>query len=195
VPELFCWARDKLMQTPRGSRNAFEREIRMLKIRNAEASDAALILTFIRALAEYEHLSRDVVATEQDLLRDGFGAEPKYRCVIAEWDQTPVGFALYFYNYSTFQGRPGIFLEDLFVNPEFRGKGIGRALLVHLAQLAVRENCGRYVWQVLDWNTPSIEFYKSLGAKMMREWLTMRVEDTALENMAAQGQPTAEAND
>ena len=99
-----------------------------------------------------------------------------------------MGFALYFYNYSTFQGRPGIFLEDLFVNPEFRGKGIGKALLLHLAQLAVRENCGRYVWQVLDWNTPSIEFYKSLGAKLMSEWLTMRVEDAALENMAAQGQ-------
>ncbi len=159
----------------------------MLNIRRAEANDAALILNFIRALAEYEHLSPSVVATEQDLLRDGFGREPKFRCVIAEWDQAPVGFALYFYNYSTFQCRPGIFLEDLFVNPEFRGKGIGRALLLHLAQLAVRENCGRYVWQVLDWNTPSIEFYKSLGAKLMSEWLTMRVEDAALENMAAQG--------
>jgi GNAT superfamily N-acetyltransferase len=167
----------------------------MLKIRRAEASDAALILTFIRALAEYEHLSQSVVATEQDLLRDGFGAEPKFRCVIAEWDQAPVGFALYFYNYSTFQGRPGIFLEDLFVNPEFRGKGIGRALLVHLAQVAVRENCGRYVWQVLDWNTPSIEFYKSLGAKLMREWLTMRVEGPALENMATRRQSAAEAHD
>ncbi len=167
----------------------------MLKIRHAEASDAALILTFIRALAEYEHLSRDVVATEQDLLRDGFGAEPKFRCVIAEWDEKPVGFALYFYNYSTFQGRPGIFLEDLFVNPEFRGKGIGRGLLLYLAQLAVRENCGRFVWQVLDWNTPSIEFYQSLGAKLMREWLTMRVEDAALEKMASHGQPTAEAHD
>lgn len=167
----------------------------MLKIRRAEASDAALILTFIRALAEYEHLSQSVVATEQDLLRDGFGAEPKFRCVIAEWDQAPVGFTLYFYNYSTFQGRPGIFLEDLFVNPEFRGKGIGRALLVHLAQVAVRENCGRYVWQVLDWNTPSIEFYKSLGAKLMREWLTMRVEGPALENMATRRQSAAEAHD
>jgi GNAT superfamily N-acetyltransferase len=167
----------------------------MLKIRRAEASDAALILIFIRALAEYEHLSRDMVATEQDLVRDGFGAEPKFRCVIAEWDQKPVGFALYFYNYSTFQGRPGIFLEDLFVNPEFRGKGIGRALLAHLAKVAVRENCGRYVWQVLDWNTPSIEFYKSLGARLMREWLTMRVEDVALENMAAQDKGATEAHD
>ena len=160
----------------------------MLNIRRAERNDVGLILKFIQALADYEHLSGEsVVATEQDLLRDGFGAEPKFRCVIAEWNQAPVGFALYFYNYSTFQGRPGIFLEDLFVNPEFRGKGIGKALLLHLAQLAVGENCGRYVWQVLDWNTPSIEFYQSLGAKLMGEWLTMRVEDAALKNMAAHG--------
>ncbi len=159
----------------------------MLNIRRADASDVGLILKFIRALAEYEHLERSVVATERDLLRDGFGAEPKFRCVIAEWNQAPVGFALYFYNYSTFQGRPGIFLEDLFVSPEFRGKGIGKALLLHLAQLAVGENCGRYVWQVLDWNQPSIEFYQSLGAKLMGEWLTMRVEGAALETMAATG--------
>ena len=131
---MFHW-RYTDANTP-GSRNAFEREIRMLNIRRAEANDVALILTFIRALAEYEHLSRSMVATEQDLLRDGFGAEPKFRCVIAEWDRAPVGFALYFYNYSTFQGRPGIFLEDLFVNPEFRGKGIGRALLSALLEKA-----------------------------------------------------------
>jgi GNAT superfamily N-acetyltransferase len=181
---------DKLMQTP-----SLEREISMLNIRCADANDVGTILNFIRALAEYEHLSRAVVATERDLLRDGFGAEPKFRCVIAEWNQAPVGFALYFYNYSTFQGRPGIFLEDLFVNPEFRGKGIGKALLLHLAKVAVRENCGRYVWQVLDWNKPSIEFYQSLGAKLMSEWLTMRVEDAALKNMAATGRSTAEAHD
>ena len=138
----------------------------MLNIRRAEANDVALILNFIRALAEYEHLSQAMVATEQDLLRDGFGAEPKFRCVIAEWDQAPVGFALYFYNYSTFQGRPGIFLEDLFVNPEFRGKGIGKALLLHLAQLAVRENCGRYVWQVLDWNTAVHRVLQIAGGKV-----------------------------
>jgi len=156
----------------------------MLKIRRAEPNDVGIILKFIQALASYEHLFGEAVATEQDLLRDGFGAEPKFRCVIAEWDQAPVGFALYFYNYSTFQGRPGIFLEDLFVDPQFRGKGIGKALLLHLAQIAVGENCGRYVWQVLDWNTPSIEFYQSLGAKMMRQWLTMRVEGAALKNMA-----------
>ena len=135
----------------------------MLNIRRAEANDAALILNFIRALAEYEHLSPSVVATEQDLLRDGFGREPKFRCVIAEWNQAPVGFALYFYNYSTFQGRPGIFLEDLFVNPEFRGKGIGRALLAHLAHLALERGCGRFQWAVLDWNRPARDFYEALG--------------------------------
>ena len=156
----------------------------MLQIRQAEPKDVAQILDFIRALAEYEHLSHMVVATEQDLLRDGFGPKPKFRCLIAEWDGAPAGFALFFYNYSTFQGRPGIFLEDLFVLPELRGKGIGKGLLVHLAQLALRENCGRYVWQVLDWNTPSIRFYESLGAKLMREWLTMRVDGDALENLA-----------
>ncbi len=166
----------------------------MLNIRRAERNDVGIILKFIQALAGYEHLSGEVVATEQDLLRDGFGAEPKFRCVIAEWDQTPAGFALYFYNYSTFQGRPGIYLEDLFVDPQFRGKGIGKALLLQLAQIAVRENCGRYVWQVLDWNTPSIEFYQSLGAKMMHEWLTMRVEGAALKNMAGIAQ-TAKAHD
>jgi len=166
----------------------------MLIIRRANSADVGIILKFIRALAVYEKLSGEVVASEQDLLRDGFGAEPKFRCIIAEWDQTPVGFALYFYNYSTFQGRPGIYLEDLFVDPQFRGQGIGKALLLHLAQIAVRENCGRYVWQVLDWNTPAIDFYHSLGAKMMREWLTMRVEGEALNKLAA-GAQAARAQD
>ena len=157
----------------------------MLNIRPAERNDVPLILMFIKALAEYEHEPQQAVATEQDLLRDGFGAAPKFRCVIAEWNGEPAGFALFFYNYSTWQGRPGLFLEDLFVKPEFRGKGIGKALLVHLAQIAVQEKCGRLVWQVLDWNTPSIEFYKSLGARMASEWLTMRVDGPALEKLAS----------
>ena len=160
----------------------------MLTIRRAQASDAALILSFIRALAEYEKLEHAAVATEQDLLRDGFpaqGSEPKFRCLIAEWNGAPAGFALYFYSYSTFQGRAGIWLEDLFVKPEFRGRGIGKALLLEIAQIAVRENCGRYSWQVLDWNKPSIDFYHSLGAKLMSEWLTMRVEGEALKKLAA----------
>jgi len=102
---------------------------------------------------------------------------------IAEWNGEPAGFALWFYNYSTFQGKPGIYLEDLYVRPQFRKKGIGKALLVHLARVAVEQGCGRYQWQVLDWNTPSIEFYESLGAKVMREWLTMRVSGESLQRL------------
>jgi GNAT superfamily N-acetyltransferase len=105
---------------------------------------------------------------------------------MADWDGKPAGFALFFYNYSTWQGRPGLYLEDLFVRPEFRSQGIGKALLLHLAQIAVRENCGRFQWQVLDWNTPAIEFYESLGAKTLKEWLTMRVDGEALERLGAQ---------
>ena len=156
----------------------------MLVIRAAQPDDVGTILKLIRALAEYEHEPKAALATEQDLLRDGFGAEPKFRCVIAEWDGAPVGFALYFYNYSTWKGRPGIYLEDLFVWPEYRGKGIGKALLLHLARTAVVENCGRYEWQVLDWSTPAIEFYEGLGAKRMKEWLPMRVEGKALLELA-----------
>lgn len=157
----------------------------MLTIRAATAHDVPLILDFIRALALYERDPDAVVATEESLLRDGFGPEPKYRCVLADWNGEHAGFAFFFYNYSTWQGRPGLYLEDLFVKPEFRGKGIGKALLLHLAKIAVDEGCGRYQWQVLDWNTPALDFYKSLGAKVMTEWLTMRVEGEALERLAA----------
>ena len=158
----------------------------MLNIRPATVNDAALILKFIRDLAEYERDPQAVTASEADLVRDGFGGDPKFRVVIAEWDRKPVGFALFFNNYSTWLGRPGLYLEDVFVRPEFRGKGIGKTLLLHLARLAVEENCGRFQWQVLDWNTPSIRFYESLGAKVMKEWLTMRVEGEALERMAGE---------
>jgi GNAT superfamily N-acetyltransferase len=156
----------------------------MLTIRPANAEDISVILELIRGLAEYERAPQAAVATAEDLRRDGWGPDPKFRCVLAEWDGQPAGFALFFYNYSTWQGRPGLYLEDLFVRPQFRGRGIGKALLVHVAQIAVRENCGRYQWQVLDWNTPAIEFYKSLGAKVMNEWLTMRIEGEALEKLA-----------
>lgn len=156
----------------------------MLKIRPAKIEDVPLILQFIRDLAEYERAPEAVTATEDDLRRDGFGPERKYRCVIAEWDSQPAGFAFFFYNYSTWQGQPGLYLEDLFVRPVFRGKGIGKALLLHLAQIAVNENCGRFQWQVLDWNTPAIDFYKSLGANTMNEWLTMRVEGEAINELA-----------
>jgi GNAT superfamily N-acetyltransferase len=158
----------------------------MLSIRPATQQDARLILEFIRDLAEYERAPEAAMATEADLLRDGFGPNPKFHCVIAEWEGAPAGFAFYFYNYSTWQGRPGLYLEDLFVRPQYRGKSIGKALLVHLAQVAVRENCGRFQWQVLDWNTPAIQFYESLGAKKLTEWLTMRLEGEDIEKLAQQ---------
>lgn len=156
----------------------------MLSIRPAVAADVPLILEFIRGLAEYERDPHAAVATEADLLRDGFGPDPKFLVDIAEWSGEPAGFAFYFWNYSTWQGKPGLYLEDLFVLPRFRGKGIGKALLIHLARVALKNNCGRFVWQVLDWNTPAIDFYKSLGATTMKEWLTMRVTGDALVRLA-----------
>jgi GNAT superfamily N-acetyltransferase len=158
----------------------------MLNIRQATIADVPLILQLIRDLAEYEKEPQSAVATAEDLKRDGFSGSPKFRVVIAEWSGEPAGFALFFYHYSTWRGQPTLFLEDLFVRPRFRKLGIGKALLVYLAQVAVQENCGRFEWQVLDWNTPAIEFYKSLGAVEMREWITMRVADEALAKLAAQ---------
>ena len=155
----------------------------MLTIRPATPDDIPLILDLIRELAAYEREPEAAAAQEEDLRRDGWGPEPKFRVLIAEWEQRPAGFALFFYHYSTWQGRPGLYLEDLFVRPEFRGRGIGKALLVHLARLAVEENCGRFQWQVLDWNQPSIDFYEALGAKKMTQWITMRVEGRALEEL------------
>lgn len=156
----------------------------MLSIRDATPADVPLILDFIRMLAEYEREPNAVVATEQDLLRDGFGPEPKYRCIIAEWDGKPAGFAFFFFNYSTWLGKPGIYLEDLFVHPEMRGKGIGKALLRKLAQIAVQENCYGIRWQVLEWNVPAIKFYETLGAKVMDEWETMRLAEPWLSRLA-----------
>ena len=156
-----------------------------LRLRPATRDDVADIRRLIRALADYEKEPAAAVVTEADLLRDGFGEKPLFKVVMAEWEGAVVGFAFYFYNYSTWQGRPGLYLEDLFVMPSHRGKGIGKALLVHLAQIALRENCGRFVWQVLDWNTPSIQFYESLGAVVMKEWLTMRVTGEALARLAS----------
>jgi GNAT superfamily N-acetyltransferase len=164
----------------------------MLTIRPAQKADIPEILQFIRELAEYEREPQAAVATAADLERDGWGRQPKFRVDIAEWDGQPAGFALWFFNYSTWQGRPGLYLEDLFVRPQFRGKGIGKALLVHLAQIAIKENCGRFVWQVLDWNQPAIDFYHSLGAKVLKEWLTMRVDGDALARLAAQNRASAE---
>jgi GNAT superfamily N-acetyltransferase len=163
----------------------------MLTIRPATQADVPLILEFIRELAEYEREPQAAVATQADLLRDGFGPEPKFRVDIAEWSGEPAGFAFYFWNYSTWQGKPGLYLEDLFVRPQFRGKGIGKALLVHLAQVVLKNNGGRLVWQVLDWNSPAIEFYKSLGATEMKEWITMRIKGDALVRLATENTSAA----
>jgi len=151
-----------------------------LSIRSAVPADAALIIRFIEALAAYEKLSHEAKASEADILRDLFGADPKVFCEIAEVDGRPVGFALWFYTYSTFQGRHGIWLEDLFVDPEARGLGAGKALLVNLAQRCVREGLGRLEWWVLDWNEPSIRFYKAQGGVMQDEWTKVRVDGHAL---------------
>jgi GNAT superfamily N-acetyltransferase len=160
----------------------------MLKIRNANANDIPLVLQFIRELAEYEKAPEQAVATAEDMRRDGFTGNPKFRVLIAEWQNEPAAFALFFYHYSTWMGRTTLFLEDVFVRPRFRGKGIGKALLLRLAKVAVDEGCGRFEWQVLDWNTPAIQFYESLGAKVMKEWLTMRVSGDELMRLAAQEQ-------
>ena len=157
----------------------------MLSIRLATAADASLMLDFIRRLAEYEREPNAVVATEEGLIRDGFGAHPKYRCLIAEWSRAPAGFALFHYNYSTWRGQPGLYLEDLFVLTEMRGKGIGKALLEKLAQIALEENCYGLRWMVLEWNTPALKFYESLGAELLGEWETMLLRGDALEQLAA----------
>jgi len=157
-----------------------------LTIRPATATDADLIVEFIRQLAVYEKLENEARATQADIVRDLFGTAPKVFCEIAEWEGKPVGFALWFYTYSTFQGRHGIWLEDLFVDPAMRGKGIGKALLVHLAKRCVEEGLGRFEWWVLDWNEPSIEFYKSQGGVMQDEWTKVRVDGEALTALADQ---------
>jgi GNAT superfamily N-acetyltransferase len=156
-----------------------------LTIRSAVADDAALIVRFVADLAAYEKLSHEAKATEADIRRDLFGDAPKVFCEIAEWGGRPVGFTLWFYTYSTFQGRHGIWLEDLFVEPEARGLGIGKALLVNLAQRCVREELGRFEWWVLDWNEPSIDFYKSQGGVMQDEWTKVRVDGDALQRLGA----------
>ncbi|HZD95485.1 MAG TPA: GNAT family N-acetyltransferase, partial [Candidatus Sulfotelmatobacter sp.] len=135
-------------------------------------------------LAEYERDPNAVIATEEGLIRDGFGPQPKYRCLIAEWQGRPSGFAFFHYNYSTWRGQPGLYLEDLFVLPEDRGKGIGKALLQRLAQIALEEKCYGLRWMVLEWNTPAIKFYESLGAELLGEWETMLLRGEALARLA-----------
>jgi GNAT superfamily N-acetyltransferase len=154
-----------------------------LLIRPSTAEDVPIILDFIRGIAEYEKLSHEVTATEADIRESLFGESPAAECVLAFWEGELAGFALYFHNFSTFLGRSGLYLEDLFVRFEFRGKGIGRALFLHLAKIAKERKCGRFEWAVLDWNTTAIEFYKKLGAKPMEEWTIYRLAGKTLEDL------------
>ena len=154
-------------------------------IRPAIPADVPQILAFIRGLATFEREPDAVLATEEQLLADGFGPNPYYFCLIAEQDGRPAGFAFYFFNYSTWLGRPGLYLEDLYVEPEFRALGIGKALLKRVAAIAVEKGCPRMQWEVLDWNTPAIDFYKAMGADLMNEWLNVRIDGDALKKLAA----------
>ncbi len=156
-----------------------------LTIRPASAADLPLIADLIRALADYEKLLHEVRFDEATLRAKLFGARPYAEVVIGEIDGAPQGFALFFHNFSTFEGKPGIYLEDLFVRPEARGSGLGKALLAHLAALAVERDCARLEWSVLDWNEPAIGFYRSLGARAMDEWTVMRVDGDALRQLGA----------
>jgi GNAT superfamily N-acetyltransferase len=166
-----------------------------LSLRPATPADIPQILAFIRDLATYEREPDAVHATEADLLRDGFGSTKRFDCIIADWTESsttiPAGFALYFHNYSTWRGHAGIHVEDLYVRPEHRGKGIGKALLAQIASIAVAEGCTRLQWDVLEWNAPAIGFYEQMGARMLTEWRTMRVTES-LPALAAQSPSEAD---
>ena len=153
-------------------------------VREARPEDSASILHFINELAVYEKLAHEVETSEAMIEATLFGPDAKAFCLICEIDDEAVGFAIYFYNYSTWLGKYGIYLEDLYVPPEHRGKGAGKALLIHIASIAIQNNCGRFEWSVLDWNTPSIEFYKALGAREMSDWHMYRVDGEALQKLA-----------
>ncbi|MEO1135216.1 MAG: GNAT family N-acetyltransferase [Pseudomonadota bacterium] len=156
-----------------------------LSIRQAAPGDEPTILGFINDLASYEKLAHEVTAKPSDLTKTLFGEAPKAFALIAEWEGEAIGFALYFFNYSTFLGKHGLYLEDLFVQPGHRGRGAGKALLAALAKIAVDNDCGRMEWWVLDWNAPSIAFYKSLGAQPMDEWTVYRLTGNQLSSLAA----------
>ncbi len=155
-----------------------------IKIRRATAEDSALILSFITELAIYEEAENEVIATESDIKHSLFGSDSTTRAVICNIDNKPVGFAVYFFNYSTWLGKHGLYLEDLYVSPEHRRSGAGKALLKHLAEIALSRNCGRFEWSVLDWNEPAIQFYHSIGAKPQDEWVGYRLTGKALEELA-----------
>jgi len=156
-----------------------------LRIRPAQPGDEGLVLQFVKELAEYERLSHEVVATEADLEQALFGQRPQAEVLLADFDDQPAGFALFFHNFSTFAGKPGLYLEDLFVRPEYRGKGVGVALLRRLAAVTCERGCARMEWVVLDWNQPAIDFYDRLGARSMGDWKTYRLEAAPLASLAS----------
>ena len=158
----------------------------MLNIRPATRADAPVIASLVRELADYEKLLDDAKATAEDFLRELESPNPVIHVLIAEWEGSPCGFALYFFNFSTFVGRPGLYLEDLFVRPEQRKHGIGRALLRALARIATQRGCGRMEWAVLDWNEPALRFYKSLDARQMNEWIIHRLTPVEIAKLAAE---------
>lgn len=153
-------------------------------LRDAVPGDEASIVSFVRALAEYEHLTHQVQGTAEDFRRALFGASPRVWAMIAEREGGPVGFALWFYNFSTFRGRPGLYVEDVFVAPAHRGQGVGRALFHEMARRAVAEGCARMEWSVLDWNAPAIAFYRAIGAAGLDDWTVQRLEGETLQRFA-----------
>jgi GNAT superfamily N-acetyltransferase len=157
----------------------------MLVIRKATAADATLIVDMIRELADFEHELEQVDVTPQDLLRDGFGANPSFYASVADWDGQPAAYALYFFTYSTWAGRPSLFVEDLFVRAQFRSKGIGKALFEHMAVIAREHNCYGMHWEVLDWNATAIDFYRSFGARIRNRWLPVLLTGQAFEELAS----------
>lgn len=164
-------------------KNIIDTKVNDFKIRFAEENDTKLILDFIKELADYEKLLNEVVATEE-ILYDSLFVQKRAEVIICEYEGKPIGFALFFHNFSTFLGKSGIYLEDLYVKPEMRGKGLGKIILSFLGKLAVERNCGRLEWWCIDWNEPSIKFYKEMGAKPMDEWTVYRVCDSALSDLA-----------
>lgn len=162
--------------------NIVDTNLKDFKLRFAEVKDLPLILEFIKALAKYEKMSDEVLATEE-MLEESLFKEKRAEVIIGEYKEKPVAFALFFHNFSTFVGRPGLYLEDIYVNSDMRGLGIGKIFLSFLAKLAVERNCGRFEWCCLNWNQPSIDFYESLGAKAMDEWITFRLDGEELKEL------------
>lgn len=156
----------------------------LIEIRNANIHDSALILRFVKELATFEKAEEEVKATETDIKDSIFGSNSTTNVVICEMDKIPVGIAVYFFNYSTWLGKNGLYLEDLYISPEYRNAGAGKALLKHLAKIAVLRKCGRFEWSVLEWNEPAIQFYRSIGAEPQDEWVVYRLTGQALENFA-----------